>query len=666
MKDLISIQKRVERLREQLRHHNNRYYVMDSPEISDGEYDLLMRELQQLEAAYPSLAAPDSPTQRAGAAPLEAFGTIEHEVPMLSLGNIFDHDELQAWHKRISGMLDHDDFECVCEHKIDGLAVSLLYENRRFIRGMTRGNGLRGEDITHNLRTIKSIPLVLPKGAPDKLEVRGEVYISRAGFKRLNEGRANEEKSVFANPRNAAAGSLRQLDSRVTAKRPLDICVYLGRGNLPATHLETLRYLKSWGFKISPHSSLVSNIGEVQAYYNRWLEQREHIEYEADGIVIKVNSIDTQNALGSVGREPRWAIAYKFPPTQVTSKLLDIDIQVGRTGSLNPIAVLEPVSVGGVVIQSAALHNEDDIRRKDIRIGDTVIVQRAGDVIPQVVTPVASKRTGNEKVFKMPTRCPECRSEVIRPEGEAMARCTSAACPAQLYERMKHFVSRGAMDIRGVGQSIIAALLEQELVKNVSDLYYLKEEQIARLERMAEKSAANAIDSIEKSRQRPFARLLFGLGIRYVGDESAEILAKRFGSMERLSHASEEDLLQIDSIGPKIAQSVVAFFRQPDNIKIIEKLRQAGASMELGVVKQENLPLAGQEYVITGKLVFSSRKDVEAVLRELGASTGSSVTKKTNFLVMGVDPGSKLAKAQQLGVEILNEDDLLRIVEKYK
>ncbi|MFC1998053.1 NAD-dependent DNA ligase LigA [Chloroflexota bacterium] len=666
MEEKNQIQKHVDQLREQLHYHNNRYYVLDDPEISDGEYDLLMRQLQSLESEHPELVIPDSPTQRVGAAPLAAFGTVEHEVPMLSLGNVFDHDELRVWHKRISGMIAHDDVELVCEHKMDGLAVSLLYENRRFIRGTTRGNGLRGENITQNLRTIKSIPLILPKDAPDKLEARGEVYISRAGFKKLNDDRIKEELPLFANPRNAAAGSLRQLDSRVTAKRPLDICIYFGRGDLPATHWEILQYLKSLGFKINAHSSLISTIDEAQDYYNHWLEQREDIEYEADGIVIKVNTIDTQNALGSVGREPRWAIAYKFPPSQATTKLLDIDVQVGRTGSLNPVAVLEPVSVGGVVIKSAALHNEEDIRRKDIRIGDTVIVQRAGDVIPEVVGPVASKRTGAEKAFQIPARCPVCGSEVIRPEGEAMDRCTGAACPAQLYEHMKHFVSRGAMDIRGVGQSIMAALLEQHLIKNVSDLYYLKEEQIACLERMAEKSAANAIESIEKSKQRPFARLLFGLGIRHVGDETAEILAKRFGSMERLSHASENELLEIDSVGPKIVESLVAFFRQPENLEMIKRLEDAGVSMEADVSQQDNLPLAGQEYVITGKLEFSSRKDAEAALRALGASTGSTVTKKTNYVVAGADSGSKLAKAQQAGIEILSEDDLLRILEKYK
>ncbi len=665
MNNLSPIQERIERLKDQLHHHNYRYYVLDSPEISDGEYDLLMRELKSLEAKYPELITSDSPTQRIGAAPLESFGTVDHEVPMLSLGNVFDHDELQAWYKRISALLARDDLDFVCEHKMDGLAVSLLYENGRFIRGATRGDGQRGEDITQNLKTIRSIPLILPKDAPDKLEVRGEVYISRAGFKKLNDDRANEGQSLFANPRNAAAGSLRQLDSRVTAKRPLDICIYFGRGNLPATHWETLKYLKSLGFVINPHSSLLSSIGEAQDYYNSWLAMRDDIEYEADGIVIKVNAISMQAALGSVGREPRWAIAYKFPPMQATTKLLDIGINVGRTGSLNPYAVLEPVSVGGVVIKSAALHNEDDVKRKDIRIGDTVIVQRAGDVIPEVVGPVVSKRTGAERIFHTPDRCPVCGSEVIRPQGEAMARCTGAACPAQLYEHMKHFVSRGAMDIRGVGQSLIASLLEQELVKDVSDLYYLNEEQIAGLERMAAKSAENAMDSIEKSKSRPFARLLFALGIRHVGDETAEILAGRFGSMDRLAGASEEELLTIDSIGPKIARSIAAFFRQDDNVRLIERLRQAGVTMEADT-QQRALPLTGQEYVLTGRLEAFSRKDAEARLRGLGASTGSSVTRKTNYLVVGADPGSKVDKARQLGVEIISENELLRIINKYE
>jgi len=652
-------------LRDQLHHHNYRYYVLDSPEISDGEYDLLMRELKSLEAEHPELIVPDSPTQRVGAAPLESFGTVEHEVPMLSLGNVFDHDELQAWYTRISGLLARDDFDFVCEHKMDGLAVSLLYENRRFIRGATRGDGLRGEDITQNLKTIRSIPLMLPGDAPDRLEVRGEVYISRAGFKELNRTRANEGQPLFANPRNAAAGSLRQLDSQVTAKRPLDICIYFGRGILPSTHWETLNYLKSLGFKINPHSLLIPSIVEAQDYYDRWLAARDEIEYEADGIVIKVNSLHMQDTLGSVGREPRWATAYKFPPAQATTKLLDIGINVGRTGSLNPYAVLEPVSIAGVVVKSATLHNEDYIAIKDIREGDMVVVQRAGDVIPQIVAPVLNLRTGNEKVFKMPDRCPECNSEVIRPEGEAMARCTGAACPAQLYEHMKHFVSRGAMDIRGVGQSLIASLLEQELVKDVSDLYYLKEEQIAGLERMAEKSAANATRSIERSKGRPFARLLFALGIRHVGDETAEILARRFGSMERLAGTSEDELLAIDSIGPKIARSIVAFFRQEDNIRMIQRLKAAGVTMEVDA-GQQYLPLAGQEYVLTGRLEALSRKGAETRLRELGAATGSSVTRKTNYLVVGADPGSKLDKARQLGVEIIGESDLLRILSQYE
>jgi len=666
MQDMFDIQNRVARLRDNINYHNHRYHVLDAPEISDGEYDLLMQELQALEKDHPEFVIPDSPARRVGAAPLEAFGSVEHEVPMLSLGNVFDHDGLLAWHKRVVGLLEGAPTDFVCEHKMDGLAVSLLYENTRFIRGATRGNGLRGEDITQNLKTISSIPLLLPKDAPDRLEVRGEVYISRVGFAKLNDDRAKAEQPLFANPRNAAAGSLRQLDSRVTAKRPLDICVYFGRGQLPAVHWETLQYLKSMGFKINPHSSLISNISEAQDYYNRWLEQREDIEYEADGIVIKVNSTSLQQRLGSVGREPRWAIAFKFPPIQATTRLLDIDIQVGRTGSLNPIAVLEPVSVGGVVIKSAALHNQDDIARKDIRIGDIVVVQRAGDVIPQIVAPVTSKRTGAESVFKMPEHCPVCDSAVIRSEDEAMSRCLNANCPAQGYELLKHFVSRNAMDIRGIGKSLAQALFETELVRDVADLYYLTEEQLSGVERLAEKSIANALASIEKSKERPFASVLFALGIRHVGEETADVLVKTFGNIDGIIAASEDELLAIDSIGPKIADSMVSFFMQDDNLMMIERLRQAGVKMESDAGQQGDLPLTGQEYVLTGRLEMFARKDAQVRLKKLGASTGSSVTQKTNYLVAGADPGSKLAKAQKLGIEVLSEDDLLRILNRYE
>ena len=556
MEGMDTVKKRIEELRQQLNHHNYRYYALDSPEISDAAYDALMKELRQLEEAHPELVTPDSPTQRVGAQPVEAFGVVEHPLPMLSLGNVFNYEELRAWHKRISGLVPGESFDFVCEHKYDGLAVALVYESGRFTVGATRGDGVRGEDITQNLKTIRSIPLVLPKGAPPRFEVRGEVYLSKAGFKKLNRERAEAGLPLFANPRNAAAGSVRQLDPRITAQRPLDIYIYgLGwaEGVVPETHGEVMELLKSLGFKVNPRNARAATIDDVESYYQTWKERREGLEYEADGIVAKVNPMGLHDRLGVVGREPRWAIAYKFPSIQATTRLKEIRINVGRTGSLNPYAVLEPVSVGGVVIKAAALHNEEDIRRKDIREGDIVIVQRAGQVIPEVVGPVASQRTGQEKEFRMPTHCPECNTPVVKPEGEVMARCPNASCPAQIFEGLKHFVSRGAMDVEGIGEALSAALLKAGLVKDVADLYALTKDDLLKLERMAEKSASNVLAAIEKSKEQPLSRIIFALGIRHVGDETAEVLASHFGSMTRLMNASTEELMKIPTIGPKIA-----------------------------------------------------------------------------------------------------------------
>ena len=659
------LRRRIEELREAINYHNYRYYVLDSPEISDDEYDKLMRELRQLEEKHPQFITPDSPTQRVGAAPVEAFGVVEHREPMLSLGNAFSSEELLAWHKRISGLLGDEHFDLVAELKMDGLAVALTYEEGRLVTGATRGDGFRGEDITQNLRTIRSIPLAVPKSAPRRFEVRGEVYLSREGFKRLNEERANAGQPLFANPRNAAAGSVRQLDSRITAMRPLDIYIYgLGwvEGKAPSTHWETLEYLKSLGFKVNPSNSLFGDLDQVENHYQRWVEEREHLAYESDGIVVKVNRFDLQERLGIVGREPRWAIAYKFPATQATTRLLDIGVSVGRTGTLNPYAILEPVQVGGVTLKRAALHNEDDIRRKDIRIGDMVIVQRAGEVIPEVVAPVASLRTGKEKFFVMPQRCPVCGADVVRPEGEAMARCTSASCPAQVYELVKHFVSRGAMDIEGIGEKQANALLEADLIKDVGDLYSLKKDKLIGMERMAEKSVSNLLTAIEESKNRSLSRVIFALGIRHVGAETAEILAKHFGSMDRLSRATEEELTAVPTIGPKIAESIVAFFKQESNRKVIDKLRRAGVRLEAEVTEPTELPLSGEEFVVTGKLDAFPRSEAEARIKELGGSTGSSVTKKTTFLVVGADPGSKLDRARELGIKILNEEEFLRLL----
>ena len=675
MKDLDKVKGEIEQLRAEINHHNYRYYVLDSPEISDAEYDGLMRELKELEEQYPQFLTPDSPTQRVGAAPVEAFGVVEHPFPLLSLGNAFSKEELLAWYSRISKLTGKQQFNFACEHKIDGLAVALSYANGQLTIGATRGDGFRGENITQNLRTIRSIPLSMPKEAPTRFEVRGEVFLPKAGFDKLNQERAEEGLPLFANPRNAAAGSVRQLDSRITAKRPLDIYIYMlgyAEGKpTPVTQWETMEYLKSLGFKVNPNNRLLSSIEQVEEYHHTWVERRESLPYEVDGIVVKVDSLDLQRQLGAIGHEPRWAIAYKFPAIQGTTRLIDIGISVGRTGTLNPYAILEPVSVGGVTIKQAALHNEDDIRRKDIRIGDTVIVQRAGEVIPEVIGPVISKRTGKEKEFSLEEKvfdtekkrpaCPECKAEVIKPEGEVMYYCSNAACPAQIQQRIEHFACRGAMDIRGIGESQSAMLLREGLVKDVADLYDLSQEQLASLERMGDKSANNIITAINNSKRQPLARVVFGLGIRHIGGEMAELLAKHFGSIDNLAKASRDDLTQIATVGPKIADSIIAFFRQEENRRIIERLKTAGVRLE-EAVKPKELPLTGKEFVITGRLEALSRDEAEARIKALGGSTKDNVTQKTSYLVVGADPGSKLAKAQALGIEQIKEEELLQLL----
>jgi DNA ligase (NAD+) len=665
------VKKRIDELRKLINYHNHRYYVLDSPEISDAEYDELMRELQRLEEEFPQFLTPDSPTQRVGAAPVEAFGVVAHQIPMLSLGKAFSHEELLAWHKRVSGLLGEQEFDLVAEHKMDGLAVALIYQEGRFVTGATRGDGFRGEDITQNLKTIRSIPLSLPRGAPSRFEVRGEVYLSKKGFKKLNEDRAKAEQPLFANPRNAAAGSVRQLDPRITAPRPLDIYIYglglIEGGKISPTHWETLEYLKSLGFKLNPQNELLNNLKQAESYYRHWVEERELLPYEADGIVFKVNRYDLQERLGNVGGEPRWAVAYKFPATQVTTHLLDIGVSVGRTGTLNPYAILEPVNVGGVIVKRAALHNEDDIRRKDIRIGDMVIVQRAGEVIPEVVSPVVSLRTGKEKVFVMPSKCPVCGAEAIKPEGEAMSRCTNVSCPAQVYELVKHFVSRGAMDIEGIGEKLAGALLEAGLIKDVADIYALedKREALVKLERMGEKRVDKILEAINKSKSRPLSRVIFALGIRHVGSETAEILAKHFGSMGELSKATAEELITKPTIGPKIAESIAAFFRQESNRDVITRLEDKRVTMKAEeAARPRKLPLAGKEFLVTGKLDSLTRTEAEARIRELGGLVGNSVSKKTDFLVVGADSGSKRDRALELGTTILNEKQFLDMLGK--
>jgi len=671
MADVNKLTQKIEELRQAINYHNYRYHVLDSPHISDAEYDEFMKELRHLEAEHPELVTPESPTQRVGAPPVEAFGVIEHPQPLLSLANAFSHEELAAWYRRASTLLGRGQFDLVCEPKIDGLAVALTYVNGLLVTGATRGDGYRGEDITQNLKTIRSVPLSVPQEAPPRFEVRGEVYLPKAGFKQLNEQRAKEGLPLFANPRNAAAGSVRQFDSSITARRPLDIFIY-GLGwaegkTLPDTHWEIMGYLKSLGFKINPSIALCHSPDEVERCYQGWLESREALAFEADGIVAKVDSLVLQQEIGTVAHEPRWAIAYKFPARQGTTRLVDIGIHVGRTGSLNPYAILEPIRVGGVVISQAALHNEEDIHRKDIRIGDWVVVQRAGEVIPEVVGPVVSRRTGKERIFLMPVRCPVCDSEVIKPEGEAMHRCTNAACASQALERIKHFVSRGAMDIDGVGERLCQALFEAGLVKGAADLYYLSREQLLGLERMADKSASNVLDSIERSKSRSLARVIFALGILHVGGQYAQLLAERFHSIDQLAEARQEELSALPSIGPKIAESIVTFFRQEGNRQIIEKLRKAGVRLqreEGKAAKPEQLPLAGLQFVLTGKLESLSRSEAEARIKALGGKAGSDVTRQTSYVVAGTDPGSKLANAERYGIETLSEAEFLALLKQ--
>jgi DNA ligase (NAD+) len=668
--DLLAVRERVEELRRQIEYHNYRYYVLDDPEISDAEYDQLMEELRRLEAEHPELQSPDSPTQRVGAGPLEAFGIVEHRLPLLSLANAFSPEALRAWHGRVARLIGERALRYVLEPKIDGLAVSLVYEQGRLSVAATRGDGLHGENVTANVRTIRSVPLTLQGSPPPVVEVRGEVYLSRAAFERINAERAEAGQPLFANPRNAAAGSLRQLDPRITASRPLDIFFYqIGYAEgaaLPRSHWDCLGLLREWGLRTNPENQLVEGIDAVVAAAVAWEHRRERLPYDIDGVVVKIDDRDLQAELGAVGREPRWAIAYKFAPTQATTRLLKIDVNIGRTGSVNPYAVLEPVSIGGVVVKLAALHNAQDVRRKDIREGDTVIVQRAGEVIPQVIGPVLSKRPPDAKPYELPTHCPSCGAPIEQPPDEAMAYCTNnpANCRAQLYELLKHFASRACLEIDGLGEKLAAALIAAGLVHDVADLYTLTKDQLVGLERMGDKSAENLLASIARSKQRPPARLLHGLGIRHVGAETAARLLDAFGSLDALGQATEAEIAAVEGIGPTIARSVRQWFDEPRNQTVLAKLRAAGLPLGQPATRPaDGLPLAGQAFVLTGRLERLSRAEAEARLRALGATVSDTVSKKTSYLVVGAEPGSKLKKAQALGTPLLDEPAFLALLE---
>ncbi len=661
---------RAQELRAELNHHNHRYYVLNDPVITDGEYDLLMRELRRLEQDHPEVFTADSPTQRTGGPPSPAFAQVQHRRPMLSLGNAFDLEDLEQWHRRTSALLDGSEFDMVCELKIDGLAVTLTYEDGVFYQGATRGDGTVGEEVTRNLRTIRTIPISLLGDAPPRLEVRGEVYLPVPEFQRLNEERAARDESLYANPRNTGAGSVRQLDPKVTASRNMQVWVYsLGEvegADLPQTHWAALEWLQELGFRINPNNKLCRTIEEVQAYYQSWLERRHDLPYEADGVVVKVDPLDLQERLGVVGREPRWAVAYKFPAEQATTRLLEIGINVGRTGSLNPYAILEPVVVSGATVQHASLHNEEDIHRKDVRIGDWVVIERAGDVIPHVVGPVLGRRTGDEQVFRMPVHCPVCATLVVKADDDAMHRCPNAACPVQFFELLKHYVGKGAADIDGLGERWCGILIEHGMVSDVADLYYLQKDQLMSLDRMGDKLATKIMTSIEGSKQRPLARLLFGLGILHVGSEVAELLTQNFASVEEIASATQDDLTAIQGIGPRIAESIVSYFQDPANQEVIERLRKAGVRLEQDRMPEPEvgeLPFSGLNFVVTGTLASFSRNEAESRIKSHGGRVTSSVTRNTNYVVVGAFPGSKAAAAQRLGIPVLDEDAFLELLD---
>lgn len=661
-----AISSRVDQLRHEIEQANYRYHVLDSPTISDPEYDALMWELIALEYEHPELQSPDSPTQRVGGEVSAGFKAHRHLEPMLSLGNAFSHSELSAWYQRVVTLLGTKP-RLVAEPKIDGLAISLTYRGGSFSTGATRGNGEEGENVTANLKTVREVPLRLQGSVPSLVEVRGEIYMPVDGFEALNERRAVEGQPLFANPRNSAAGSLRQLDPSVTKGRPLRLFTYaIGRfedGRRPGTQRELLHQLSEWGFPVNPLIASLSSIEEVEEYCDRMVEARETLSYEIDGVVIKVDDLDSQAELGFVGREPRWAVAFKFAPMEATTRLEAIRVNVGRTGSLNPYAVLEPVRVGGVVVERATLHNEQDIARKDIRVGDRVIVHRAGDVIPQVVKPLPEQRTGGEKPYHLPERCPSCGTPIIRREDEAMAYCPNPDCPARNYEQINHFVSQGAMDIRGLGSRLVGSLIDHDLIHNYADIYDLTPAKLMTLAGIKEKSASNLMASIERSMRRPFKSLVFALGIRFVGDQNAELLTSAFPTMEKLRNASIEELKRVPGVGDRMGQSVVEWFSDASNQVLVDRLIEAGLTMRSESGSRSAGPLSDKIFLLTGRLESLSRGDAERRLQSMGGRIAGGMSKSVDFLIAGSDPGSKLQTAQKLGTEIRDEAWLVHVLE---
>ena len=662
------VKAQIGQLRQQINYHNYRYYVLDDPEIPDSEYDRLLRELQALEAEHPELITPDSPTQRVGAQPLKEFSEVRHVVPMLSLGNAFSDEEMADFDERVRKLLGEEQIEYAAEPKLDGLAINLRYERGVLVQGATRGDGHRGEDVTSNVRTIGAIPLRLQGDEwPGVLEVRGEIFMPKQGFEELNERARNKGEKTFANPRNAAAGSLRQLDPKITATRPLSFYAY-GWGELSVDRLAdsysaSMAVLKGLGMPVSPEQQVVQGLEGCLAYFEAMAQKRDSLEYEIDGVVFKVNDLEQQQRLGYVSRAPRWAIARKFPAQEALTVVKDVEFQVGRTGAVTPVARLQPVEVGGVVVRNATLHNMDEVRKKDVYIGDTVYVRRAGDVIPEIVRVLPERRPQDAREVVLPGHCPVCGSDVIKPEGEAVARCTGGLfCPAQRKEAIKHFASRRAMDIEGLGDKLVEQLVDQELIRDPADLYSLTREQLTGLERMGEKSAQNLLDALARSKETTLAHFLYALGIREVGEATSQTLARQFGSLEALEKATEEQLQETPDVGPIVATHIAAFFRQPHNREVIEKLLGAGIHWpEVEVPPEEQQALAGKTFVLTGSL-SRPRSEIKAELQELGARVAGSVSKKTDYVVAGEAAGSKLEKARELGVTILDEEQMDKLL----
>jgi len=662
---LKQAEQKIQKLREDIKYHEKKYYVDNDPQISDSEFDQLVKRLKELETQFPQLITPESPTQRVGEQPLTGFAAVEHRTPMLSLDNCYSIEELKEFEERIQKIIPGERIEYVAELKIDGLGISALYRDGKYVQAVTRGDGFRGDDVTPNVKTIRSVPLIIKKN--QEIEVRGEVYLPVQSFQKINEEREKREEPLFANPRNAAAGSLRLLDPKEVASRQLDVFLYyiFIEGKEQETQWKNLQTLKELSFKINPHSRHCRTLDDVISFWEEWREKRDSLEYDVDGIVVKVNSTDQQRRLGFTAKFPRWSISFKFPARQATTKIKDIIVQVGRTGALTPVAILVPVKLSGTTISRSTLHNEDEIKRKDIRIGDYVLIERSGDVIPKVVSVMKERRTGREVKFAFPSKCPVCHSSTFRPEGEAISRCTNPSCPAKLRESLLHFASRRAMNIDGLGDAIVDLLLEENLVKNIPDLYSLKYENLVKLERMGPKSSQNLLDEIEKSKKRELDRLIYALGIRHVGERTAHALASHFKNLQTLAKASFEELIQVEDIGPTVAESIVFFFKQRENIQLINKLKEIGLDF---VYKEERgkrgLPLSGKIFVLTGTLSTLTRDQAKEIIEDLGGTVSSSVSNKTSYLVRGESPGSKLDRAQKLEVPILEEKEFLKLIKK--